>query len=143
MKKIIMLLAAAALFPVAATAQDNGSTSAGTPQTTGQTHVWQGYLLDARTAAELMKEPSSAAQMAADYSRATALAADPSLGFGVYADGSWLKFDATGNSQVQSLLTNSKTDKGLLVQVAGTLNGDTIAVTSIQEAANTSPSPNQ
>ncbi len=143
MKKIIVLLATVALFRIAATAQTNGFTSSGTMQAIGQTHRWHGYLLDAKTAADIMKDPSTAAQQAENYPKAAALAADPSLGFGIYANGTWLRFDATGNSQVQSLLVNSKNEKGILVQVDGSLNGDIIAVTSVKEVSGRATSPNQ
>lgn len=56
-------------------------------------------------------------------------------GYGVFtADGTYLKLDAKGNEQVVTLLKASKNADKLRVNVTGTRNGETIAVSSIQLA---------
>jgi hypothetical protein len=56
-------------------------------------------------------------------------------GFGVFtADGAYLKFDAKGNEQAVALLKGATASDGLRVNVTGTRNGESIAVSSIQLA---------
>lgn len=43
------------------------------------------------------------------------------------------KFDAEGNKRVLEILKTTKTKKGVMVEVAGTLNGDVLSVDSISE----------
>jgi hypothetical protein len=56
-------------------------------------------------------------------------------GFGVFtADGTYLKLDDKGNDQAVALLKGAKGSENLRVNVTGTRNGETIAVSSIQLA---------
>ncbi|HWP42847.1 MAG TPA: hypothetical protein VNO14_06410 [Blastocatellia bacterium] len=56
----------------------------------------------------------------------------------VTADGKVYKLDDTGNAKVAEILKNTKVEKGLSVNVEGMVEGDTIKVASISEAAATS-----
>jgi hypothetical protein len=56
-------------------------------------------------------------------------------GYAVYADHKLYKLDDKGNTSAADLLKNTKTTKGVVVSVEGTVDGDTIHVTKITEAA--------
>ena len=56
-----------------------------------------------------------------------------SSGFGVFADGKYVKFDAEGSKKAQALVEKSSKDKGIVVIADGTQTGDTLNVTSIKE----------
>ncbi len=96
--------------------------------------AWQGYLVDVRTAQEFLKNPGSAMKNASQYDRATALLPQNSgSGFGIFTEGTWLKFDTAGSTQAVDLIRNTKTEKGIMVVVTGILNGDELNVRSLKE----------
>jgi Skp family chaperone for outer membrane proteins len=49
-------------------------------------------------------------------------------------DGKFYKLDEAGNKKVVELLKKSKSEKGLMVTVEGTIEGDTLRVKTISEA---------
>jgi len=56
-------------------------------------------------------------------------------GFGIYTGEKWLKFDEAGDKQARELVKNSRTEKGIMITVSGSLVGEQIAVTTIGEYA--------
>ena len=56
-------------------------------------------------------------------------------GYALFANGKFYKLDAKGSDQAMELLKKTKSEKGLAVQVEGTVEGDTLTVTSISEAS--------
>ena len=54
-------------------------------------------------------------------------------GYAVYADHKLYKLDEKGNSSAEEVLKNTKTEKGVMVAVEGTVEGDTIHVTKLTE----------
>ncbi len=58
-------------------------------------------------------------------------------GYSVYADHKLYKLDEKGNGTAAEVLKSTTTKKGLQVKVEGTLEGDTIHVTSLTEVADT------
>jgi hypothetical protein len=54
-------------------------------------------------------------------------------GYAIYADGKLYKLDDAGNKQVAEILKNTKVDKGLSVNVEGTLDGETLHAKKIAE----------
>jgi hypothetical protein len=54
-------------------------------------------------------------------------------GYAVYADGKLYKLDEAGNKQVAEILKSTKTEKGVSVSVEGTLDGETLHATKIEE----------
>jgi hypothetical protein len=100
--------------------------------------TWVGYLVDTKYAAQIASNPASAKEQAAEYTRAQALQAEQS-GFGIIAEGQWLKFDEQGNKLVAGLLKKTTTEKGIMVAVTGSLNGDALTVTSLEEYKATDP----
>lgn len=110
MKKVLLLVAALAAFPLAA-----------------QAEVWKNVsLLDTmcsskdKVKANPDSHPASCALQCAK------------SGFGIVAsDGKYLKFDQAGNDQVVAALKATKKTDHLRVTVDGDLKGDTIAVKSV------------
>ena len=56
-------------------------------------------------------------------------------GHQLYVDGKLYKFDKESESKVTDVVKKEKSDKGLKVNVEGTVDGDTIHVTSISETS--------
>lgn len=54
-------------------------------------------------------------------------------GYGLVADGKFIKFDAAGDEKAWALLEKTAKTNDLKVKVTGTLEGDTFKVTSIEE----------
>jgi len=54
-----------------------------------------------------------------------------SSGFGVFADGKYLKFDAEGSKKAKTLLEKSTKEEDITVVVEGTQNGDTVTVSNL------------
>jgi hypothetical protein len=52
----------------------------------------------------------------------------------VTAEGKLYKLDEAGNTKVAEIYKNTKAEKGLMVVVEGTVEGDVLKVTSISEA---------
>lgn len=105
MRRLVFCLGAGALFSTLALAE-----------------TWNGTLMDAMCKG---KEPAA-------HTRKCALGCAKS-GFGlVLADGKFVKFDEAGNTQALAALKASSREKDLKATVDGTLDGDTIKVTSIQ-----------
>jgi hypothetical protein len=55
-------------------------------------------------------------------------------GLGLVSDGKWYSFDAKGAEEAAKVLKKSKAENGTLVEVTGTVEGDTLTVSSIKEA---------
>jgi len=54
-------------------------------------------------------------------------------GYAVFADNKLYKLDEAGNQKAAEILKNTKAEKGVQVSVEGTLDGDTLKVTSLSE----------
>ena len=130
MKQLMLLFVAFALLGGSALAQEVRPSMA----KDDSTHSWHGYLVDAKSAPELVKNADMAMKNAAEYSKETAMKSENrASGYGIITAGKWLKFDKGGNEQVASFLKSTKQEKGLMVTVNGKLDGDILVVTSIQE----------
>jgi hypothetical protein len=55
-------------------------------------------------------------------------------GLGLVSEGKWYTFDAKGSAMAAKILEKSKADEGTVFEVTGTVDGDTLTVTSIKEA---------
>jgi len=110
MKKALLAAAVLALVPLAASAE-----------------VWKNAsLLDSMCASKekVAKDPDS-------HPVSCALQCAKS-GYGIMADGKYLKFDQAGNDQIASELKSTKKTDHLRVTVDGERKGDTIAVKSVK-----------
>jgi hypothetical protein len=110
MKKVLLLVAALAAFPLAARAE-----------------VWKNVsLLDTMcsTKEKVAKDPDA-------HPTSCALQCAKS-GYGIVtSEGKYLKFDQAGNDQVLTALKSTKKTDHLRVTVDGDVKGDTIAVKSV------------
>jgi hypothetical protein len=110
MKKAFLLASILTVFPLAATAE-----------------TWKNAsLLDTMCASKekVAKDPDA-------HPVSCALQCAKS-GYGIMADGKYLKFDAKGNEQVAQELKSTKKTDHLRVTVDGERQGDTIAVKSVK-----------
>ncbi len=132
MKRLILLFFAAAVVGGYAFAQEvRQDTAKGKPLDS-----WQGSLVDAKSAPDIVKDPTMAMKNAADYTRATALMdVSRTSGYGLVTAGKWLKFDTAGDQQVADFLKTTMQSKGIMVTVTGRLDGEVLTVSSIKEAA--------
>ncbi len=110
MKRVLLVASILAALPLAASAE-----------------VWKNAsLLDSMCAAKekVAKNPDA-------HPTSCALQCAKS-GYGIMADGKYLKFDEKGNEQIASELKATKKTDHLRVTVDGDLKGDTIAVKSVK-----------
>ena len=135
MRKIVVLLAAIGALGATLVAQEMRMSQERQDPAPGQLQdlTWEGYLIDVKSAADIVSDASTASTKAAEYSKAKAQELGPANGFGIIAGEQWLQFDAAGNTQAQQVVNGSNKEKGIKVLVTGRLYGDTIAVTSIKE----------
>ena len=56
-------------------------------------------------------------------------------GYALFVDNKLYKLDADGNKKAAEVLKNTKLEKGLQVEIEGTLDGETLKVTSIKEVS--------
>lgn len=136
MQKRVAFLVIALMLTGGAIAQEKRMTSATQDQPKEAT--WHGYLVDAKSAKEMAKDPESAMQRAAEYAAATAIT-NEIHGYGIFVEGKWLPFEATANKKVIEFLKTTKLAKGIHVAVTGNMAGENIAVTSIRQSEKTLP----
>ncbi|MDH3251795.1 MAG: hypothetical protein OEM41_03325 [Ignavibacteria bacterium] len=92
-----------------------------------------GYVVDAMCA-KGMAGKETTMKKAMSHTKGCALEEEcASSGFGVFSEGKWYKFDEKGDKEVQKLIEDSSTERGMKVEVTGTMKGQTLAVASIKE----------
>ena len=55
-----------------------------------------------------------------------------SSGFGIFANGKYVKFDAEGSKKAKALVEKTKKEKDIAIVAEGTLEGDTLTVASLE-----------
>jgi hypothetical protein len=93
--------------------------------------TFKGYVIDNMCASAHASELSETAK-----GHPTACATMPNCiksGYSVVSEGKQYKLDEEGNKKVLGLLKGTKSKKGLLVTVEGTLDGETLHVKKIAE----------
>jgi hypothetical protein len=88
-----------------------------------------GYLID-QMCGGAMKDVAKAAEHTKECSLMDHCA---SSGYGIFAGGKYVKFDAEGSKKAKALVEKSSKDKGLEVVAEGTQDGDTLTLTSLME----------
>jgi hypothetical protein len=74
------------------------------------------------------------AAKAAEHSKECALMDHcASSGFGIFANGKYVKFDAEGSKKAKALVEKTKKEKDIAIVAEGTLSGDTLTVASLKE----------
>jgi hypothetical protein len=94
---------------------------------------WHGYIVDAMCAKNMVKK-GNAIEKAAKHTKECALEdACAASGYGVFYDGKYYKFDEDGDKKAKEVIEKSTTEKGMMVDVTGTMEDDKIMVASIAE----------
>ncbi len=94
----------------------------------------RGYILDAMCGDVLAKKQKDLMQKASKHTRKCGLAeACAASGYGVFAEGRWVKFDAGGNTLAKAALEKSTREKGLFFSVTGQMKDGLLTVASITE----------
>jgi hypothetical protein len=93
----------------------------------------RGYVVDARCGAAMAGKPTGAAR-AARHTKACALDEEcAAAGYGLLAEGKWVKFDVRGDSLAKATIRASKNDRGHYCEVRGVMRGEKFAVMSLKE----------
>jgi len=101
--------------------------SAGIAQ--GKKVTLTGHLVDQMCGGEVKD-----AAKAADHSKECALMDHcAASGFGIFANGKYVKFDAEGSKKAKALVEKTKKEKDITIVAEGTLDGDTLTVASLTE----------
>ena len=101
--------------------------SAGIAQ--GKKVTLTGHLVDQMCGGEVKD-----AAKAADHSKECALMDHcAASGFGIFANGKYVKFDAEGSKKAKVLVEKTTKEKDITIVAEGTLDGDTLTVASLKE----------
>jgi hypothetical protein len=92
-----------------------------------------GYIVDAMCAKGMAKKENPMEKAAMHTKQCALEEACAASGFGVFSDGKWHKFDKKGDELALALIKESKTEKGMIVEVEGMQKDDVLAVASIKE----------
>ena len=95
----------------------------------GKRVMFAGYLLDQMCGAEV-KDTAKAAEHTRECSLMDHCVA---AGYGIFAEGKFIRFDLLGNKKAKAFLENTKKEKSILVIVDGNLNHDVLTVLAIKE----------
>ncbi len=132
MYRSIVLTLAMFVGAAFASAQDTASQKG---SSAGESVTLRGYVVDAMCARGIAKK-DKVMDRAAAHTRECALEDNcAASGYGVFSDGKYIKFDSHGDEMAQDLVQKSEKDKGLAVEVTGKMEGDRLAVASINETA--------
>lgn len=98
--------------------------------------TWTGYLSDVSCGSGFAKKSAKVGlKDAMDHPKSCATKAScASAGYGIYCEGKYYTLDKNGNTKASAWLSKTNKEKGLLVEVTGTLSGSTIAVTDLKDA---------
>jgi hypothetical protein len=125
MKKIIPLIAVLAVIATCVVAQAK--------KTDASTVTLKGYVVDAVCGAAWAKRPNGA-EKAARHTKACALNEHcAAAGYGMFSEGTWVKFDAKGDQQAKGAIQKSKKERGHYFEVSGTLKSAIFQVASMRE----------
>ena len=95
----------------------------------GQKATLTGHLVDQMCGGDLKD-----AAKAADHSKECALMDHcAASGFGIFANGKYVKFDAEGSKKAKALVEKTKKEIDITFVAEGTLEGDSLTVASLKE----------
>lgn len=95
----------------------------------GKKVTFTGYLLDQMCGGSV-KDVSKAAEHTKECALMDHCAA---AGYGIFAEGKFIKFDAEGSKKAKTIFEKSNKEKDIQVVADGTLNGDVLTVSTIKE----------
>ena len=131
MKKFISVLVLACFVAGVGIAQDTKPATA--KMGAKSEGKWHGYVVDAMCAKGMMKKEDPMSK-AATHTKECALNEDcAASGFGVFSGGKYYEFDESGDKMAKEMIEKSATEKGLMADVTGKMEGDKIMVASIAE----------
>jgi len=92
-----------------------------------------GYVVDAMCAKGMAKKDDPMMK-AKGHTKSCALEEDcAASGFGVFSEGKYYKFDEKGDAMAKDLIEKTSTEKGIMVDVAGSMDGERLVVASVKE----------
>ena len=95
----------------------------------GKKATLTGHLVDQMCGGEVKDSAK-----AAEHSKECALMDHcASSGYGIFADGKYVKFDAEGSKKAKALVEKTKKEKDIAIIAEGTLDGDSLTVASLKE----------
>ena len=98
-----------------------------------KTVAMSGYVVDAMCA-KGMAGKETTMKKAMGHSKECALDKDcAASGYGVFSDGKYYKFDEKGDAMAKGLIEKTTTEKGIMIDVTGTMKGETFVVASVTE----------
>ncbi len=99
-------------------------------------HTYTGYLLDVACGTKMSKlDEKKAMDKAAGHTKDCALQDGcKASGYGILSMGKLTKFDENGNKLASEYFDKTKKEKGFMVEVKGTMDGDVMKVESIKDA---------
>jgi len=92
-----------------------------------------GYIIDNACAAGRASGDNAADKVKNHTVRCAMMPNCAKSGYAVFADNKLYKLDEAGNKKAAEILKGTKAEKGVQVSVEGTVDGDTLKVTSISE----------
>ena len=95
----------------------------------GKKATLTGHLVDQMCGGEV-KDAAKAAEHSKECALMDHCAAS---GFGIFANGKYVKFDAEGSKKAKALVEKTKKEKNIAIVAEGTLDGDTLTVASLKE----------
>jgi len=95
----------------------------------GKKVTFTGYLLDQMCGGSV-KDVAKAAEHTKECALMDHCAA---AGYGIFAEGKFIKFDAEGSKKAKAFFEKSKKEKDIQVIADGTLNGDVLTLAAIRE----------
>jgi len=94
-----------------------------------------GYIIDNACAAKHAKDADVGAVIKGHSKACAQMPGCVASGHQLFVDGKLYKFDKSSETKIADVVKNAKSDKGLQVNVDGTLDGETLHVNSISEAS--------
>lgn len=138
MKNVLSLVTLAILVAGFAVAQDKmekmDKTEKKAVKAEAKVEKVHGYVVDAMCA-KGMAGKETTMKKASAHTRACALEEEcAKSGYGVFSEGKWYKFDATGDAKAKEMIEKTSTEKGIMVDVTGSIQDGQIIVASLTES---------
>jgi len=134
--RIFWFGALAMLCAALAVARQSSTKGAKDPEKAAQTAslmTLRGYVVDAMCAKGMVGKPNAMKRAAAHTKMCALEEACSASGYGIFADGTWYKFDAAGDKKAKAMISASAREKALAFKVMGRQGKDSFAVSSLEE----------
>jgi hypothetical protein len=98
-----------------------------------KTVTLHGYVVDAMCAKRMAGKETTMKKAAAHTKDCALEESCASSGYGLFSDGTWYKFDPSGDALAKGLIEKGSREKGLAFAVTGKVEGDRLVVASMKE----------